>query len=124
MTGVSLGVWRASVGLFHRKRISKNISRGSKDYDGLLIVDHLRIMFYLLDKHFEILFNLLLLFSYCTMVVTLFSIFITVLLCLDIFNFAFFTNQSHPPHYNIFLYPVQSFLSINMIPKIVAYTIK
>ena len=127
-------------GLSYRKKTLKNIVREIKDYNGLLIVDHLRMALLLLGIPSTILFSLLLLFSYCTMVVTCFPIFTTIYLTLDILNFIFypsissfasqyslipgskfFIHQYHPLHHNIILYPVQRFLPVNMIPKLVAY---
>ena len=124
MTGVSVSAWRAGIGLFNRKIICKNIVKGSKNYDCPFIVDHFRTSMNLLGKPFEILFSLLLLFSYCTMVVTLIPIFTAVYLYKDIINFIFFTRYYHPLKYNIFLHPIQIFLWINLIPKNVSYATK
>ena len=52
MIGASLGQWRARIGLFHTKSISKE----SKDYDCLLIVSQLSNILYLIGKPFVILF--------------------------------------------------------------------
>ena len=52
----------------------KKSSEGCKDIDSLHISDHTCQILYLLGKPFEILFSLLLLFSYYSMVVTLFPV--------------------------------------------------
>ena len=109
MTGVSVDQWRASIGLFHSKTISKKYVKGCNDYDGLLITDHLRKMLCILEKPLEILFSLLLLFSYCTMIVILFPIFLAVCLCLDHFILTFFTYPHLLQTYNFYLYPAQFF---------------
>ena len=124
MTGVSVSAWPAGIGLFNRKIICKNIVKGSKNYDCPFIVDHFHTSMNLLGKPFEILFSLLLLFSYCTMVVTLIPIFTAVYLYKDIINFIYFTRYYHPLNYNIFLHPIQIFLWINLIPKNVCYATK
>ena len=80
MTGVNLGQWRARIGRFHKKDISKNFVKGNKDYDCLHILGQLSKILCLIGKPFEILFSLSLLFSYCVMIVTLFPIFLTVYL--------------------------------------------
>ena len=120
MTGVSIDQWRGSIGLFDRKNISKHFER-CNDCIGNLTTDFLRNTFLLFRKPLEILYSLLLLFAYCTMIVTLFPILLTVNICLDDF---FSINRSYPRSYKYLSYSFQVFLKINTIPKTISYTLK
>ena len=80
MTGVSLGQWRVSIGHSYRERNFKNIVMDMKYYNRLLNVDHHRMALLIFGMPSAILFSKLLLFSYCTMVVTCFPIFTTIYL--------------------------------------------
>ena len=112
MTEVSIDQWRGNIGLFNRKKILKAF-KGRNDCDVfVLIVELLFKISYLFNK-LELLYNLLLLFSYCTMIVTLFPIVLTMYLCLD----HLLSGKSNPLHHKIYLYSLHTFLEINLIPR-------
>ena len=120
MTGVSIDQWRGNIGLFDRKKIVKS-SKGSNDQDGVLIVQFLLKALYLF-KSLEFLYNLLLLFSYCTMTVTLFPIFLVIYLCFEHLLFA--DNSSNSLHHKIPSHSLRTFLEINLIPRRISCIMK
>ena len=120
MIGVSIEQWRGSIGLFNRKSISKKCFKGRNDSDLFLITEFYGKLLFLLRVPIDFIFCLLLLFSYCLMIVTLFPILLSVHLCLD----HLLCNSSNTLFYKLFLTSIQIFLEINRIPKKVVYATK
>ena len=118
MTGVSIVQWRGNIGIFDRKKIKKSI----KKRDSIPISDHLQNIFCLLKppKVFKIFFSLILLFLYCTLIVTLFPI----LLMFASFMEFLFTSVNSPRsiRYNPLLSPVKIFFCLNTIPRSIKYS--
>ena len=119
MTGVSIDQWRGNIGLFDRKKIVKSLKERN-DQEGFLIVQLLLELLYLLNN-LDILYNMLLLFSYCTMTVTLFPIFLVTCLCFDHLLSA--DNIFNSPH-QLLLHSLRTFLEINLIPSRISCIIK
>ena len=118
MTGVSIVQWRGIIGIFDRKKIKKSIQK----LDTIPISDHLLNSFCLLKppKILKILFSLILLFLYCTMIVTLFPI----LLMFAIFMEFLFTSVNRPRsiQFNpLFKSPVKIFFGLHTIPRSIKY---
>ena len=121
MTGVSIEQWRGSIGLFDRKTFSKKYFKGNNDFNGLFMASCLKLLC-LLKLPFGFFLNLLLIFSYCTMIVTLFPIQLSLYIGMD----YFIARKIHSDNefYKLLLISVQIFLDINKIPRNVSYLIK
>ena len=122
MTGVNIAQWRGNIGLFDRKNISKKHLGKYKDNKGLIIMYHICKILRLLSKTFEILFCVLLLFSYCMLIVVSLPIFSMGHLYLDILKHTVVPHL-FPFQFNKFvLYQVHAFCEVNLIPKIISYS--
>ena len=117
--GGSIVQWRGNIGIFDRKKVKKSI----KKRDTIPISDHLQNGFCLLKlpKVFKIFFSLILLFLYCTMIVTLFLI----LLMFASFMEFLFTSMNRPRsiRYNPLLSPVKIFFCLHTIPRSIKYSL-
>ena len=120
MTGVSIEQWRGSIGLFDKKT-TKQYFKGSSDFSGLFMTSCFKFLC-LLKIPLVLLLNLLLIFSYCTMIVMLFPIQLSLYICMDFFIAC--KIHSDNEFYQLFLISVQIFLDINKIPKNVSHLIK
>ena len=76
MTGVDIEQWRGNIGVFHRKKVATKSLKVCNN-QVIFSTESLSNLLGILSKPFELLFTLLLLFSYCTMVVFLFPILFT-----------------------------------------------
>ena len=117
MTGVIIEQWRGSIGLFDKKT-PKQYFKGSSDFIGLFTTSCFKFLC-LLKIPFGFLLNLLLIFSYCTMIVMLFPIQLSLYVCMD----YFIARKIHSDNefYKLFLISVQIFLDINKIPQNVSH---
>ena len=121
MTGVDIEQWRGHIGTFHRKKFIKISNTSSNNFDSFS-VDFIYPFLRLLSKPLKLCFSLMLLFSYCSMVLIVFPIlFMIRLIIIFIFinNSCIYPNQSW---YN-YLQPVQIFLGIQMLPSIILFKV-
>ena len=118
--GVSIDQWRGNIRFFDRITIVKSL-KGCNEQDGLLIVQFLLKLLYLFHN-LEVLYNLLLLFSYCTMTVTLFPIFLVMYHCFDHLLSA--DNSSNSLYHKILSHSLRTFLEMNLIPSRISRRMK
>ena len=121
MTRVSIDQWRGNIGVFHRKKIatkslseSGNLSFSAKKY--------VYNPFSFLSKPIELMFNLLVLFSYCTMIVILFPIFLMTHVFIVFYSFNDICTHPSQSYFSL-LKPFQIFLGIQILPKAISLII-
>ena len=117
MTGVDIDQYRGNIGTFYRRKMTKKFSINCSDCDSYHTT-YLRDVHRFLSKALEFLFNLLLLFSYCSLIVIIFPICILMQASL-IFIFNRDTHISSNPLNLSLLQLVQIFLGIQQLPKII-----
>ena len=106
--------------MFDRKRIPNKYFKARND-SGFLIIDMFCKLLCLLRVPFEILYNLLLPFSYCTMIVSLFPIFLSLYVCLD---HLLLRNSLNPVFSKFLFISTRIFLEINTIPNKISCSTK
>ena len=114
MAGVSLEQWRANIGVFHRKKVASRSLEGSNNYD-MFITVYLTNLLHILSEPIKLLFNLLLLFSYCAMIVIVFPV---LFMTHSVILICFYDISIHPSQsYFSLLQPLPIFLGIQLLPK-------
>ena len=122
--GISVEQWRGSIGLYYLK-INTNLScstyRHTNDY---CIMTKLFDIWSMLvgSLPMQLLIGMLTIFSYCSMVVTLFALVMTWYTIYFIFLKVF--SPGCTPIYDLSLYIVQTLLIVNVTPKLLAYQVK
>ena len=121
MTGISIEQWRGNIGIFYRKKVTRKSLTDSKNVNPFLI-EYIGNFVKLLGEPVKFIFSLLLLFSYCSMVVILFPALFIARITL---TFVFLNDiiAHHNPSCYRFLQPIQIFIGINRIPSILSFKI-
>ena len=121
MGGINIEQWRGNIGIFNRKKCMRICKTGSNDFDSFSTeyIYHLLNFFY---KSVKLISSLILLFSYCSMVLFLFpTLLMTRLSMISVFanDIGTYPNQS------LFSYiqPIQIFLEIHLLPRTIAFRI-
>ena len=123
--GISVVQWRGSIGTFCAKFVSnKSKLKYESNYDFFMRIIVILIM--LVEALFlpvRVISGLIVLFSYCTMIVTLMPVLLTSFyFCSVILNSL--VSWCSSPIYKIPLYIVHAFLITNSIPKVLSYSTK
>ena len=121
MTGVSIDQWRGNIGVFHRKKVPTKSFRVCNNVN-FYPIGFLSNIFQSLRKPFELLFNLVLLFAYCSMVVILFPI-LFIAQASIIFTLIPDILICPSVSYFNFLQPFQVFLGIQILPLAISLII-
>ena len=117
MGGVSIDQWRGNIGIFHRKKIAGKCLAQRYQSDSFS-TEYICILVNHLSKPIEFLFNLLLLFSYCSMIVILFPICLMIHnSIIFLFNFDVYSHKFQS--YSYLLQPLDIFIRIHLLPKVI-----